>query len=113
MSATVAILGPGAVGGALAVRLSLAGQQVVCVARRETAEPIIANGLTLDFGEQRATARPEVVELLGDPVDLLLIAVKAPALGKALGRVSRDAVADGVVVSLLNGLEHVGTIPDR
>jgi 2-dehydropantoate 2-reductase len=113
MTATVAVLGPGAVGGALAVHLSLAGQHVVCVARRETAEPIIANGLTLELGEQKATAWPEVVELLGEPVDLLLVTVKAPALDKALARVSREAVADGVVVSLLNGLEHVGAIRDR
>ncbi len=110
---TVAVLGPGAVGGALAVHLSLAGQKVVCIARKETAEPIIANGLTLELGEQRVTAWPEVVELLGDPVDLLLVAVKAPGLDKSLGRVSREAVADGIVVSLLNGLEHVGTIRDR
>jgi 2-dehydropantoate 2-reductase len=113
MTATVAILGPGAVGGALAVHLSLAGQQVVCVARRETAEPIIAKGLTLELGEQKVTAWPEVVELLGDPVPLLLVAVKAPALDKALGRIAPEAVADGVVVSLLNGLEHVGTIRER
>lgn len=113
MSPTVAVLGPGAVGGALAVHLSLAGQRVVCVARRETAEPIVAQGLTLELGEQKATAWPEVVELLGEPVDVLLVAVKAPALDRALGRVSREAVTDGVVVSLLNGLEHVGTIRDR
>ena len=113
MRATVAVLGPGAVGGALAVHLSLAGQRVVCVARRETAEPIVANGLTLELGDKEATARPEVVELLDEPVDVLLVTVKAPALDRALGRVSREAVADGVVVSLLNGLEHVGTIRDR
>jgi 2-dehydropantoate 2-reductase len=113
MSATVAVLGPGAVGGALAVHLSRAGQRVVCVARRETAEPIVAQGLTLELGEQEVTAWPEVVELLGDPVDLLVVAVKAPSLDRALGRIAREAVADGVVVSLLNGLEHVGTIRER
>ncbi len=113
MTATVAVLGPGAVGGALAVHLSLAGQRVVCVARRETAEPIVANGLTLELGEQKVTAWPEVVELLGDPVDVLVVAVKAPSLDKALGRVAPEAVAGGVVVSLLNGLEHVGTIRAR
>ena len=113
MTATVAVLGPGAVGGALAVHLSLAGQRVVCVARRETAEPIIEHGLTLELGEEKATAWPEVVELLGDPVDLLLVTVKAPALDKALGRVTREAVADGVVVSLLNGLEHIETTRGR
>ncbi len=35
-----------------------------------------------------------------------MVAVKAPALEEALGRVEPSAVADGVVVPLLNGLEH-------
>lgn len=113
MTAKVAVLGAGAVGGALAVRLSLAGSRVLCVARRETAEPIVEHGLTLQLGDDELIARPEVVELLGDPVDLLLVAVKAPALDRALRRVLPEAVADGLVVSLLNGLEHVGAIRER
>ena len=39
---TVAVLGPGAVGASLAVRLALAGERVVCVARPETAAAIRA-----------------------------------------------------------------------
>jgi len=46
MSATVAVLGPGAVGGALAVHLSLAGQRVVVVddsiVRGNTQQAIVA-----------------------------------------------------------------------
>ena len=37
---TIAVLGPGAVGGALAVRLALSGERVICVARPETAAAI-------------------------------------------------------------------------
>ncbi len=113
MSPTVAVLGPGAVGGALAVHLSRAGQRVVCVARRETAEPVVAHGLTLELGDQITTASPEVVELLSESVGLLLVTVKAPSLERALRRISPGAVAGAVVVPLLNGLEHVATIRER
>ncbi len=53
---TVAVLGPGAVGGALATRMADAGERVVCVARPETAAAIAADGLTLvtDAGELHA-----------------------------------------------------------
>ena len=44
---TVAVLGPGAVGGALGVRMALAGERVVCVARPEAAAAITSDGLTL------------------------------------------------------------------
>ena len=46
-SATVAILGPGAVGGVLAFGLVRAGVRVVCIARPDTADVIDREGLTL------------------------------------------------------------------
>ena len=113
MTATVAILGPGAVGGALTAHLSLSGAHVICVARKEAAEAIMERGLTLELGEDEVTVHPDVVERLGERVDLLLVTVKAPALERALARVDPEAVADGLVVSLLNGLEHVGVVRAR
>ena len=41
---SVAVLGPGAVGGSLGVRLALSGQRVVCVARPETGAAIREEG---------------------------------------------------------------------
>ena len=61
MSARVAILGPGAVGGVIAVGLERAGVRVVCVARPNTADLIRSEGLTLRHGEEVETVRPEVV----------------------------------------------------
>jgi 2-dehydropantoate 2-reductase len=49
------------------------------------------------------------VELI-EPVDLLLVTVKAPALDDALGRIGAGA---GAVLPLLNGLEHVELIRAR
>jgi 2-dehydropantoate 2-reductase len=105
---TVGILGPGAVGGALAVLLARAGVQVICVARADTAAAIRSEGLTLRQGPNSWSARPEAVEELRRPVDLLLITVKAPHLSNALERVD-----GGPALPLLNGLEHVGVIRRR
>jgi 2-dehydropantoate 2-reductase len=107
VTGTVGVLGPGAVGGALAVPLVRAGAQVICIAREATAEAIRSQGLSLRHGSEELTVRPRVVDALTEPVDLLLVTVKAPALVDALGRVGAAA---GSVLPLLNGLEHVELI---
>lgn len=107
---TVAVLGPGAVGGSLAVRLARAGERVVCLARPETAAAIARDGLTLEQDGEELRARPEAAETLDEPVDLLLVTVKAPALAAALERV---AAAPALVVPLLNGLEHMAVLRRR
>ena len=113
MSNTAAVLGPGAVGGSLAVRLASAGVQVVCVAHPETAGLIALAGLVVESPEGTRSARVEVVDQLARPVDLLLVTVKAPGLDDAVDRVDPDAVANGVVVPLLNGLEHMDVLRAR
>jgi 2-dehydropantoate 2-reductase len=107
---SIAVLGPGAVGGALAVRLAHAGHRIVCVAREPTAAAIAERGLGLESAGRVLRAQPEAVSRLEKPVDLLLITVKAFDLGEALGRVDPAAVARGVAVSLLNGLEHMALV---
>lgn len=107
---TVAVLGPGAVGGVLAVGLVRAGVRVICVARPDTAELIMSQGLSLRHGSEVETVRPEATAELREPVDLLLVTVKAPALADALGRVHASAAT---AIPLLNGIEHMQTIRSR
>jgi 2-dehydropantoate 2-reductase len=107
---TVGVLGPGAVGVALAVPLGEAGLDVVCIARPATAAAITSQGLSLKHGSAVRTARPRAVEELNEPVDLLIVSVKAAALEEALARIKSSPA---VVLPLLNGLEHVETIRDR
>ena len=104
---TVAVLGPGAVGGVLAVGLIRAEVRVVCIARPDTARLIASRGLSLRHGQATETVRPEATPELRDPVELLLVTVKAPALEDALGRVQAPAET---VIPLLNGIEHMDTI---
>ena len=113
MNRSVAILGPGAVGGALAVRLSNAGVHVICVAHPEAAGLIALAGLVVESPEGTSTARPEVVEHLAKPVDIVLVTTKAPMLAEAIERVDPAAVSNGVVIPLLNGLEHMDPLHAR
>jgi 2-dehydropantoate 2-reductase len=107
---TVAILGPGAVGGVLAAGFVENGVDVVCIARPATAEVIRFGGLSLQQGEKLHTVRPRVETELREPVQLLLVTVKAPALDAALERVQ---AAPQLVVPLLNGIEHMATLRER
>jgi 2-dehydropantoate 2-reductase len=99
----VGVLGPGGVGGALAVRLALAGNDVVCVGTAATVAAI-RKSLVLEWLGERLEARPAAVEVLDQPVDLLLVTVKAPRL-----RAATDRIRTGprVVLPLMNGLEHL------
>jgi 2-dehydropantoate 2-reductase len=106
----VAVLGPGAVGGVLAVGFVDAGVDIVLIARPATAEAIRSGGLTLKCAESVKTIRPRVEEELRDPVELLLVTVKAPALDGALDRIQAQPEA---VVPLLNGIEHMETLRER
>jgi 2-dehydropantoate 2-reductase len=107
----VAVLGPGAVGGVLAVGLVRAGVPVVCVGRPDTANLIASEGLTLRRGRQETeTVLPEAMSQLREQVDLLLVTVKAPALDDALGRIQAPPLT---VIPLLNGIEHMQLIRSR
>jgi 2-dehydropantoate 2-reductase len=107
---TVAILGPGAVGGVLAVGLARAGERVVCIARPATAAAITSEGLSLRQGEEVQTVRPEVATELEEAVELLFVTVKAPSLEEALDRIGAPVVT---VLPLLNGIEHMQAIRER
>ena len=108
----IAILGPGGVGGFLAGALARAGEDVTVVAREETAAAIEHDGLhvrSARLGE--FTAHPRAVPLLGEDVDVLVIATKATSLDAALVRV--DGAEPQLVVPLLNGFEHLGPLRAR
>ena len=114
MTRTVAILGPGAVGGTFAVRLSEAHHRTICVGTPEIVGLMALSGITLDSnGSKPIDVRPVMVERLVEPVSLLVVTVKAPHLADALERVEPESVENAVVLPLLNGLEHLEPIRAR
>ena len=108
---TVAVLGPGGVGGFVAGALERAGEPVTVVAREETAAHIAEHGLRVEsIRLGRFIVHPVATSRVERPIATLVVAVKAPALDAALERV---AVEPGLVVPLLNGVEHVAKLRER
>ncbi len=108
---SIAVLGPGGVGGLLAAALARAGEDVVVIAREPTAELIARGGIEVrsvrlgDFvAHPRATAR------LRHRVDALFLATKATGLQAALDRIEAPPE---LVIPLLNGLDHMASLRDR
>ncbi|WP_030341233.1 ketopantoate reductase family protein [Streptomyces sp. NRRL S-1022] len=116
---TVAVLGPGGTGGLLAALLSRSGHRVICLAGETTAHTLRRTGITVSsrqFGDFTATVDADTA--LREPVDACLVTVKHTALDAALTRVPPAALGDALLVPLLNGVEHPGTLraryrPDR
>ncbi|MFM9589688.1 ketopantoate reductase family protein [Streptomyces scabiei] len=105
---TVAVLGPGGVGGLLAALLARAGNRVICLAGEATAQVLERDGIEVRsarFGE--FTARVETAPRLAEPVDAALVAVKHTTLAAALDRLPAETLGPGtLVVPFLNGVEH-------
>ncbi|MFF9126063.1 ketopantoate reductase family protein [Streptomyces sp. NPDC014889] len=112
---TVAVLGPGGVGGLLAALLSRAGHRVICLAGDATARSLREGGIQVRSGQfGDFTAKVEADTELREPVDLCVVAVKHTSLDAALDRVPPAVLgADGLVLPLLNGVEHPGTLRRR
>jgi 2-dehydropantoate 2-reductase len=109
---SVAILGPGGVGGFVAGALERAGVPATVVAREATADVIGRDGIRIESVRLAAswTARPRAVTRLEEEVDVLVVTPKATSLEESLERVAAEPRA---VVPLLNGLDHVGVLRER
>jgi 2-dehydropantoate 2-reductase len=108
---TVAVLGPGGVGGLVAAALARAGTPTTVVAREETAARLRRDGLRVRsarLGDFQVDVEA-VSALAGDP-DLLIVATKATGLRGALERVSGTPK---LVLPLLNGLDHLAVLRER
>lgn len=110
----IAVLGPGGVGGLLAALLVRAGDDVTCLAGRQTADALRERGLAVRSGRYGDFAVPvAAAEQLAEPVDVCLITVKATQLDRALERVPASTLGNALVVPLLNGVEHLVALRSR
>jgi len=104
----IAVVGAGAIGGYLGARLSLAGEEVVVVARNRNLEAIAANGLRLveeDGTERHASAvRAVAVPADAGPQDAVLLAVKAHQVIDLLPAMRGLFGPHTMVVTLINGI---------
>ncbi|MFI8531821.1 ketopantoate reductase family protein [Streptomyces aquilus] len=111
---TVAVLGPGGIGGLLAGLLARDGHRVLCLAGDETAAALRTTGIHVRSGPYGDfTAAVEADTELRTPVDACLVAVKHTALDTALDRVPPAALGDALLVPFLNGVEHPAALRAR
>jgi 2-dehydropantoate 2-reductase len=108
---TIAVLGPGGVGGFIGAALARTNNDVLIVARESTAALIEAEGITVTSVRLGGfVARPRTAARLTERVDVLIVATKATGLDEALDRVDRQP---RLVVPLLNGLDHIALLRSR
>jgi 2-dehydropantoate 2-reductase len=102
----ICVVGAGAIGGWIAARLALGGNEVSVIARGETLAAIDTQGLLLtDGGETRcvALAAANDAAILGVH-DVVVLAVKAPALPQIAPSLEALIGPDTQIVPMLNGV---------
>jgi 2-dehydropantoate 2-reductase len=102
----VAVVGLGAVGGLIAARMAAAGHSVSALARGETLARVRERGLVVDSAGKRSVARIVVAEearALG-PQDLVVIALKAPALAALAPQIAALLGPSTVLLPAMNGV---------
>ena len=103
---TVCVYGAGAIGGFIGARLSAAGCAVSAVARGATLKALQSHGFQLQMAGTSVTApvraREDAAEL--GPHDVVVIAVKAPALGSVAEGIGPLLGASTVVLTAMNGV---------
>jgi 2-dehydropantoate 2-reductase len=102
----VCVYGAGAIGGFVGTRLGAAGHTVSAVARGATLAALRQHGMRLVQGGETIVAPVQVEEdptRLG-PQDLVIIAVKGPALGAVAARIAPLLAPDTVALVAMNGV---------
>ncbi len=102
----ICIYGAGAIGGFLGARLGAQGHAISAVARGETLVALRAHGMRLASGDEEIVASVTAASdpaALG-PQDLVVIAVKAPALRDVARTIAPLIGRDTMVLTAMNGV---------
>ncbi|MGN6848360.1 MAG: ketopantoate reductase family protein [Sphingomicrobium sp.] len=102
----ICVVGAGAIGGWVAAKLAIAGEQVSVLARGDTLRLLRAEGVRLTEEGEEFVANVDAFDdcsSLGEQ-DLLFIAVKAPALPPLASERRPLVGAQTVIVPMLNGV---------
>lgn len=102
----ISIVGAGAVGGNLAVRLANAGNEVTVIARGANAQAIRERGLILKTPAATLSARPRVCTDIADAgaQDVVFVAVKAHSIAGIAAGLPALCGPSTPVVFIINGI---------
>lgn len=102
----IGIVGAGAIGGLIGVRLARRGEDVSVLARGAALAALHSGPWKLDYGDEHLDARVRASDRAAElgPQDILLIAVKGPSLAAAARQIEPMIGADTIVVPAMNGV---------
>ncbi|HEX6469887.1 MAG TPA: 2-dehydropantoate 2-reductase [Streptosporangiaceae bacterium] len=102
----VCVVGAGAVGGYIGARLAAAGHATSAVARGATLRALRVHGWRLRTDEGMVTGPVRATEDPAElgPQDIVVLAVKGPALAAVAGRIAPLLGRDTVVLPAMNGV---------
>ena len=106
----IAIIGVGAIGGYIGIRLALAGEQVTFIARGANLEALRSRGIRLISagGKEEAVAKVRATDdyAAAGPQDLVILALKAHQVEAVARSVPKLFGPDTVVVPMQNGIPY-------
>jgi 2-dehydropantoate 2-reductase len=102
----ICVVGAGAIGGMLAVKLARAGEDVTVVARGPHLAAIRERGLVLREQGGEQVAHPRAAARVGEvgPQDAIVLAMKAHQVAPVAAEVAAAAGADTTIVTMQNGI---------
>jgi len=102
----VCIVGAGAIGGLFGARLARSGVNVTAIARGKTAEALRTHGIRLQTREDSFVASVRVAESAAEagPQDVVIVAVKEPALRSVAPMIAGLLSPSTTVVTAMNGV---------
>jgi 2-dehydropantoate 2-reductase len=106
----IAVVGAGAIGGYVGIRLALAGEDVTFIARGATLEALRSRGLRLLSADGTEERVPEVKAVsdyaAAGAQDVVILAMKAHQVAEVAGEVPKLFGADTVVIPMQNGIPY-------
>jgi len=106
----IAIIGAGAIGGYVAAKLALAGEQVTCMVRAANLQAIRSHGIKLIMNDGSAQVASNLTATddyaAAGPQDLVILAVKAHQVEAVANDVPRLFGTETVVVTMQNGIPY-------
>jgi 2-dehydropantoate 2-reductase len=103
----ICVVGAGAIGGLLAVKLAELGETVTVIVRGPHLQAVRANGMKLFMGGSEHVVRLEATDRISDvtaPQDLVILALKAHQLGGVAPELKSLCGPKTVVVTAQNGI---------
>lgn len=109
-SMKIAIVGVGAIGGYVGIRLALAGEQVTFIARGASLEALRTRGIRLQSAAGGEESCPQITAtddyLAAGPQDIIILAMKAHQVEAVVGEVPKMFAPDTIVVPMQNGIPY-------